>query len=502
MPSQVAVDSGCPQDRVVSLYTRRRPDFESAAYPRVRPGYCAAPLHPSDEVCVPCNAWTGPFSPPPPPPGPMLTTTTATARSPQAVHGNTTACEDISGGMDMAGWTDSDGLTCEVYVVGRYCNANGKLGGGWQSDWGVPASYANANGVDAFRGCCGCGGGSIPFVPQCEDMAGWTDSSGVSCVQYAKMAYCTADGKPGAGWQQSAWGMAVGYADPDGVDAFGACCACGGAGAALWATQTSGAGSGEWLGSGATGRSGGWSGRGSGLPEIGSGVDDGPVFTHDGPQLYNLPFPDRRPTTAPFGDVPNTGQHSKPLTTAASSADGATTASFATPAAIIGHEDRLAWHIVDYSALVALLLTLVFGFTVLWRYRRERRQRRHRSSHSDQELIPLETVLRDLPLAESVAVCEHAVDDAAAPPQPPYSTLLDQLEPQHQRFATLPKELARDQITGIVRLDSGQFGVVYKARFDPGPPSLPCTVVRATSTSSGNISRAFLNSTPPHMHVV
>jgi len=125
---------------------------------------------------------------------------------------------------DTPGWSDSVLDSCGDYETYQWCTADGEEGPGWSSDWGSIESYA-VNGVDAYAACCACGGGS---VPTCVDSPpGWTDSVLDTCGDYGAYQWCTTDGELGPGWD-SFWGSIESYADSDGVDAFAACCACGG----------------------------------------------------------------------------------------------------------------------------------------------------------------------------------------------------------------------------------------------------------------------------------
>ena len=465
MPSQEAVDadSGCLNTRVFSLYTRYRPDFESAGHPRVRPGYCADPLQLSDELCVPCTRWTA-LPTPSPTPSPTTLSAPSTAQPTQDTDGvgtttTTTACKDIAGGTDPTGWTDVDGVTCDKYVNDHYCTKGGKYGAGWKQRWGTATGFADADGIDAFRACCGCGGGSIPIVPQCGNLDGWVDKDGLTCDDYAAGRYCTPDGKLGGGWLPE-WGvsLAVFAANASdspfrGVDASQACCACGftGTSTGLIAPTTAG------------GRA-----KFVTLDPDAASLTLPPDFEPGGDQLIHLHSQSStRPTTvAPVRGVP----HSIPWTTAASSTDVVPTKS--TPTATI-------IHIIVALLVIAVMLVVGVMLGVTRYCRRVQGQRSHRSGSYEQDNIPLEAIHRDLPLAvETIEVCEQSVDDSAGPPQPARSTFLDYLGPQHRmQFTTLPNELERDQLAGIVRLDSGQFGTVYKALFDPQAPGcLPFTV--------------------------
>jgi len=63
----------------------------------------------------------------------------------------------------------------------------------------------------------------------CSDSPkGWTDASGWDCFFMEDNGWCTPEGKHGPGWD-TAWGVLSNFA-VDGVDAFQACCSCGGGG--------------------------------------------------------------------------------------------------------------------------------------------------------------------------------------------------------------------------------------------------------------------------------
>ncbi len=61
----------------------------------------------------------------------------------------------------------------------------------------------------------------------CQNFPSWQDSYGYKCEHYAESAYCSPDGKPGAGWEAH-WGAISDWKVEGGVDATKACCACGG----------------------------------------------------------------------------------------------------------------------------------------------------------------------------------------------------------------------------------------------------------------------------------
>jgi len=70
--------------------------------------------------------------------------------------GRTDGCQD-----SPKGWADSYGYSCLVYVQDQWCDVNGAYGNGWKFYWLTFQRYA-VNGVDARKGCCGCGGGTDP----------------------------------------------------------------------------------------------------------------------------------------------------------------------------------------------------------------------------------------------------------------------------------------------------------------------------------------------------
>jgi len=143
---------------------------------------------------------------------------------------------------DKPGWTSTDGDPCSIYHLNTYCNADGTTGAGWnQCEWGDIDNYAGDSG-SAFDACCACGGGStgvassarssakanVTSQGQCSDHPkNWASSEGDSCCAYPWNSYCTADGKPGLGWDSS-WGSIEDYADSNGISALDACCGCGG----------------------------------------------------------------------------------------------------------------------------------------------------------------------------------------------------------------------------------------------------------------------------------
>jgi hypothetical protein len=64
-------------------------------------------------------------------------------------------------GCTDGGFFDKNGAGCSAYVNGGWCNGKaGEYGSGWKQgeDSTIPAN-ANADGIDAWEGCCACGGG-------------------------------------------------------------------------------------------------------------------------------------------------------------------------------------------------------------------------------------------------------------------------------------------------------------------------------------------------------
>jgi len=68
-----------------------------------------------------------------------------------------TPCTDLSSGV----WADAMGYTCHMYTEFDFCNPNKTTAAGWVSDWGSIADNADQNKMDAFKSCCGCGGGDM-----------------------------------------------------------------------------------------------------------------------------------------------------------------------------------------------------------------------------------------------------------------------------------------------------------------------------------------------------
>jgi hypothetical protein len=61
----------------------------------------------------------------------------------------------------------------------------------------------------------------------CEDMEGWVSATGDNCDVYVASEWCNLDGSAGPGWDPL-YGTFAEWGDGGGVDATGACCACGG----------------------------------------------------------------------------------------------------------------------------------------------------------------------------------------------------------------------------------------------------------------------------------
>lgn len=68
-----------------------------------------------------------------------------------------------------------------------------------------------------------------PAPSKCKDKPEtWRSSEGDPCSIYDLNSYCSADGHEGKGWNICSWGSIKDYADPNGITALEACCACGG----------------------------------------------------------------------------------------------------------------------------------------------------------------------------------------------------------------------------------------------------------------------------------
>eukprot|EP01000_Liburna_glaciale_P003565 NODE_290_length_1246_cov_1324.590643_g171_i0.p1 GENE.NODE_290_length_1246_cov_1324.590643_g171_i0~~NODE_290_length_1246_cov_1324.590643_g171_i0.p1 ORF type:complete len:232 (+),score=67.90 NODE_290_length_1246_cov_1324.590643_g171_i0:469-1164(+) len=106
---------------------------------------------------------------------------------------------------DTASWLDWDGDSCSSYYQNHWC-VDGEAPS-WVEGW------ANVEGVDATKACCGCG----PSL--CGNILGWLDSDGDSCSAYYQNDWCVDRVPPS--WVAS-------YANSEGVDATRACCVCGG----------------------------------------------------------------------------------------------------------------------------------------------------------------------------------------------------------------------------------------------------------------------------------
>ena len=68
-------------------------------------------------------------------------------------------------GCTDGGFFDKNGAGCSAYVNGGWCNGKaGEYGSGWKQgeDSTIPAN-ANADGIDAWEGCCACGGCCVDF---------------------------------------------------------------------------------------------------------------------------------------------------------------------------------------------------------------------------------------------------------------------------------------------------------------------------------------------------
>eukprot|EP01000_Liburna_glaciale_P003008 NODE_222_length_1389_cov_2890.757463_g122_i0.p2 GENE.NODE_222_length_1389_cov_2890.757463_g122_i0~~NODE_222_length_1389_cov_2890.757463_g122_i0.p2 ORF type:complete len:170 (-),score=56.70 NODE_222_length_1389_cov_2890.757463_g122_i0:473-982(-) len=77
---------------------------------------------------------------------------------------------------DTASWLDWDGDSCSSYYQNHWC-VDGEAPS-WVEGW------ANVEGVDATKACCGCG----PSL--CGNIHGWLDSDGDSCSLYYQNDWC------------------------------------------------------------------------------------------------------------------------------------------------------------------------------------------------------------------------------------------------------------------------------------------------------------------------
>jgi len=178
-------------------------------------------------------------------------------------HTAATACCGCGGGSMIASsenatstnctdapeWSDSDGDSCVDYGEDSWCNSTGGYGAGWHLEWGTFADFAVQGSYPAPRACCVCGGGSSTdfkgnsqamglsqsvttttnasaVAAGCQDVPGWADNEGDSCLVYESGLYCTSSGGYGDHWEET-WGNFATYAWA-GFTADTACCKCGG----------------------------------------------------------------------------------------------------------------------------------------------------------------------------------------------------------------------------------------------------------------------------------
>jgi hypothetical protein len=179
----------------------------------------------------------------------------------EAANVSNTACKE--------GWVDSEGFDCQLYDLGDWCTEEGTEGSGWctrQStchsqgfSWGKLKGFADKQGRDASTQCAACGAkgcnepssysrkpepvaGCTDFRTVAENGGGeWTDSWGYSCTAYTMGEFCqrNADGSYSEGglWPVADFGLISQYSwfhddcttgKTCRVDAYEACCSCGG----------------------------------------------------------------------------------------------------------------------------------------------------------------------------------------------------------------------------------------------------------------------------------
>lgn len=167
------------------------------------------------------------------------------------------------------GWTDSEGFDCQLYDTADWCTSDGLPGDGWCKrattcasqgfNWGKLSGFADNQGRDASTQCavCGAKGCNEPesYTRSPEEVEGctnfktisangggdWSDSWGYTCEAYTMGEFCqkNADGSYSEGglWPVSDFGKINQYAwfhddcttgKTCKVDAYTACCSCGG----------------------------------------------------------------------------------------------------------------------------------------------------------------------------------------------------------------------------------------------------------------------------------
>jgi len=144
-------------------------------------------------------------------PTPSPTTTTA-------AESNDVARVTFNGCQCRREWTDETGGACSSSC----CNIDEDPVGDW-------CYVVDVNCEEASWGYCVPKGHDAMTTRGCADAPEqWRDSSGSTCAEYFYSEWCTAQGKPGAGWKVE-WGSMADYAVSE-VDASQACCICGGGG--------------------------------------------------------------------------------------------------------------------------------------------------------------------------------------------------------------------------------------------------------------------------------
>jgi len=169
----------------------------------------------------------------------------------------------------VQGWVDSEGFDCQLYDLSNWCTFYASPGPEWCTkqtvcasqafSWGRLQGFADRNGRDATTQCAACGakGCNEPStysrsptpVQQCQDFktisengdGPWTDSWGYSCHAYTMGEFCqkNADGSYSEGglWPVADFGKISQYewfhdscekGKTCKVDAYQACCSCGG----------------------------------------------------------------------------------------------------------------------------------------------------------------------------------------------------------------------------------------------------------------------------------
>lgn len=148
------------------------------------------------------------------------------------------------GCVDVAGWKDGDGTSCESYERSGYCvDGKRKAGMDWNRACSKPGGgygpCSDAFGVTPTDACCACGGGRVGGAVQarggradaCADTPGWKDADNTTCAMYEKAGYCVF-GRPKAtmDWRFACTTPGGGHGpchDRGGVSMTDACCACG-----------------------------------------------------------------------------------------------------------------------------------------------------------------------------------------------------------------------------------------------------------------------------------